>query len=169
MSSAFHDAVATVTDLRTLGKELAQAKTQAQAVLKSREINERIGDTLEKLLTAQMEYSTLLSTKSQLEAEVAALQDWAKEKQRYQLHQTEAGSIVYVVKPGLEDGEPAHQLCARCYQDGVKAFLQPAPDLGMYKMLKCHDCKSDIQVKRCSASVEITPGPERGRGWKDAF
>lgn len=151
MIDAISGALSAVTSIRALSKELSQAKTETEIAAKTRDLNERLGDALDQLIAAQTEHLALLGEKADLEAEILKLHDWAHEKQRYQLHQTPAGSFVYRLKPGMEGGEPPHDLCANCYQQGIKSILQACED-GWYKALKCHRCGSVMRTEKIQDS-----------------
>ena len=68
--------------------------------------------------------SALLERIRQLEEEKAKLEAWESEKKRYELQDVDRGFFAYVLKPGMENGEPPHALCTTCYQRGFKSFLQ---------------------------------------------
>ena len=58
-----------------------------------------------------------------LKAHVAEMEAWAVQKERYQLKELAPGVFVYALKPGMEGGEPPHQICQTCYQRGKRAIL----------------------------------------------
>jgi len=94
-----------------------------------------------EILAAQAAQFALLERASDLEKEVAALKAWDAEKQRYKLVDVESGVLAYAPKEGMENGEPAHHLCASCYQTGFKSFLkQETWNPGRCEMLVCHGC-----------------------------
>ena len=74
----------------------------------------------------------------QLEAEIAQLKDWTKEKKLYELRQ-EKGSRggtfpMYSLRDELvEQGEEPHHICAECYENGKKSilsFVNATPGIG---------------------------------------
>lgn len=82
-------------------------------------------ELLEKLLTAYHEQFALLERIRDLETQLNAVEGWNTEKQRYELVEFRPGVLAYAVKEAMRNGEPAHHLCARCYSEGKKSFLQP--------------------------------------------
>jgi hypothetical protein len=105
--------------------------------------NGAIIELQEKILTARAAQSALLERISELETEVASFKTWESEKQRYELKGVGAGSFAYAVKESMRGTEPAHHICAACYEHGHKSILQPKavyPD----KTLYCPECKAQI-------------------------
>jgi hypothetical protein len=76
---------------------------------------------------------------------VTELETWDAEKKRYELKEVGLGSLAYVVKESMRGAEPAHQICAYCYQRGHKRILQPG-STGYGKGLFCPDCKTTISI-----------------------
>lgn len=107
-------------------------------------------------LFAAQEVQTAASRRiADLEQEIVRLKDWTAEKQRYQLHDVGRGAMTYVPKPGMENGEPPHWLCAKCFNQGQKSFMQNrgngvgnrnAADRGQDKTYACDTCRASIQV-----------------------
>jgi hypothetical protein len=98
-------------------------------------------------LAAQSEQMTSLDRIRQLERQIAHLEAWDMEKKRYQLAEVAPGLTAYSLKPGMENGEPPHQICASCYNKGHKSPLQVETRYpGMAEVLVCHDCGSELYV-----------------------
>jgi hypothetical protein len=82
----------------------------------------------------------------ELKARVVELETWEAEKKRYQLHQLPPGVFVYSLKPELAGGEPPHQVCERCYQQGNKSILhQDEQRNGIYHLI-CNGCGTKLSV-----------------------
>lgn len=118
-----------------------------------------------EILAAQQTQATLIQSVSDLEKEVARLKAWDADKQRYKLTDIRPGVMAYSLKEGMEAGEPAHQLCASCYNAGHKSFL--AEELwqpGRCTVLVCHDCGSYYYKAGASdaAHKAMKPKPYRG-------
>lgn len=97
-------------------------------------------DLQEKILTAQEQQSTLIERVRTLEKEMARFEAWDAEKQRYELKKLPPGVHVYSLKAGAANGEPAHDLCANCYQQGKKSILNSdEPNNGITR-LHCPSC-----------------------------
>lgn len=78
----------------------------------------------EKILTAREQQAASLERISELEKEVTRFEAWEAEKQWYQLTDFGGGTFAYALKPEAGNGEPAHRICAACYQKGHKSILQ---------------------------------------------
>ena len=61
-------------------------------------------------------------------------------KSRYALIQSLCGSFVYALKKSNACGEPAHWLCAKCFEQNVRSFLQRHPKYGA--MAYCLNCNN---------------------------
>ena len=99
----------------------------------------------EKILAAQAQQATLIEQVSTLEEEVTRLKAWDADKQRYELKEFAPGQFAYALKPEASGGEPAHQLCANCYNRGEKAILQSEMrNPGRHKVTFCQNCGTDL-------------------------
>ena len=81
-------------------------------------------DAQSSLLAAQEAEAAHLGRISNLEQEIVRLKDWSGERERYYLVDVYRGAMAYMPKPGMENGQPAHWLCANCFEQGRKSFLQ---------------------------------------------
>lgn len=107
------------------------------------ELQRAIIDAQQNIFAANAERSSLIEEVREAKAQIARLEAWDTEKQRYELKDVGAGSLAYAVKESMRDSEPTHHICAACYQHGHKSILQPNavyPD----KTLYCSECKAQI-------------------------
>lgn len=112
-------------------------------------------------LATQQEQFALLETVRELKEELARLKNWEAEKQRYQLTEVGLGAVAYTLKPGMENGEPPHTICANCYNRGQKSFLQPETRFpGRTKHIVCHECGSDLIVAGGRDAMMDAPRPQ---------
>ena len=103
-------------------------------------------DLQREILTAQAQQSALIENVSKLEKEVTALKAWDADKQRYELKDLWRGFFAFIPKEGMENGEPAHAICANCYQRGFKSFLQSSGHPVIHdRSWDCHACKAKIK------------------------
>lgn len=126
MMDAIAGAFATLKSAADITQGLLSLKTDAAVSTKVVELNRVIAEVQSQLFSAQADYATVLGRVRDLEAQVLNLEDWAHEKQRYQLHELVPGTLVYRIKPDMQGTEPMHDLCPRCYQEGIKSILQAA-------------------------------------------
>lgn len=89
-----------------------------------------VSEVYAKLITAQSvamasqeKQSTLTQRITELEKEIMQLKDWNREAERYQLTELTSGVFAYMVKSGMENGEPSHYLCANCFSQREKTIL----------------------------------------------
>ncbi len=99
------------------------------------------------LLEAQQAEAALIGEKQQLAKRVGELEAWDGEKQRYQLAEVGTGVFAYSLKPEAQGAEPDHKLCANCFAQGQKSFLQnEARSPGMSQYLCCQACGTELLI-----------------------
>jgi hypothetical protein len=96
-------------------------------------------------LAAQSNQFTLLQKVCDLETQIADLEAWDVEKNRYELAEIAAGIFTRRLKPSDSHGEPAHQIYARCYEHRIKSVLQKMTR-GHADFLVCSDCKTELKT-----------------------
>jgi hypothetical protein len=74
--------------------------------------------------SVQQDNATLIRQKRETEEELERLKDWDAQKKRYKLAAPFAWCMVYALQKAMCDGEPAHYLCAACFQKGQASILQ---------------------------------------------
>jgi hypothetical protein len=147
-----------ITEIAGLMTSLKAASDIAQAMVdlrdaaafqaKTIEFQRTISDALGRAIAAQQERAALLETVDELKKEVADLKEWETQKQRYELRETsDGGALAYALKDQARGTEPAHWICAQCYEDAKKSILQPETRFpGRNAVLVCNRCKSDIII-----------------------
>jgi hypothetical protein len=125
-------------------KAMAGLRDAAQILEKTVELNQKILTVQTALADAQAEQTTLIQTIRHLEEEVARLKTWEAEKQRYELKEVAPRTFAYVLKPNAGDPEPAHWICASCYQKNQKSILQGEKWYGGGWVHNCPSCKAKI-------------------------
>jgi hypothetical protein len=93
-------------------------------------------------MAAMMAHSDLIERVHALEAEVARLETWESEKQRYELKEHGSrGAMAYALKEGVEPPAPTHSICPDCYEQRKKSILQPVKHfVGRAESLECNVC-----------------------------
>ncbi|WP_340107649.1 hypothetical protein [Pikeienuella sp. HZG-20] len=145
----------------------AAIATRDSAVLREKaiELNGQIIAAQELALSAQAAQSALIERERQLEAEIVRLKDWEAEKARYELSEAAPGCFTRAIKAGMENGEPPHQICEQCYQDGRKSILQyTLLRVGRAETLDCHSCGSRIYLR--GSPLKDHPAPVKRAGPK---
>lgn len=124
---------------------LSSIKTETAMIEVRIELQSLIIDAQQGLLTAQESQSAATKRIAELEREVRHLQDWSIERERYQLVNAWKGSVAYMPKPGMEAGQPAHWLCANCFDEGRKSFMQYKGSVSE-SLYGCATCKNEFRV-----------------------
>ena len=136
-------AIKTAFDLAKTLKDMNDAAIRNAAVI----------ELQEKILSARDAQTALLERIGALEKEVANFEKWDAEKENYQLSKIAEDTFAYASKPNAHSSEPAHYICARCYQDRKKSILQRADAAHMF----CPECKTKFRFD--SAEARKFSGP----------
>lgn len=105
---------------------LGNIKTMSEVQAKAIELQQIILAAQSSALAAQSEQFTLLQEIRGLKEEVAKAKAWNKQKQRYALVSPWQGAVTYALKRESASTEPAHWICAACYEKGHRAILNDA-------------------------------------------
>lgn len=146
---AFQTTVGTLKSAADVAISLSKLHTMAEVQAKAIELQQIILSAQSSALEAQSEQFTLLDRIRDLEKVLAEVKAWETEKNKYQLEAIVNGRgrenvYAYSTKEGIE---PAHKICAACYEDGHKSILQlEYRTPGMDNVLVCHRCKADIYL-----------------------
>lgn len=139
-------AIATAAaSLKTAGeivKGLIGLRDTAMVQSKVIELQTVILSAQSSALDAQSEHFALLERIRGLEAQIAGMESWEVEKQRYQLTELVPGTACYIVKEGVRGSEPRHAICSNCYEDGKKSILHIMTDYLGSTHLTCPRCKT---------------------------
>ena len=129
-------------------------------------------DVREKLLTLNEEILEMREMVLALKSENVDLKDrllkadnFEREKERYQLHKLETGSLVYVLREPFQDAEPPHYLCANCFERGEKSYLQPAKQDFHADTYACQACGATVKVPN-DRTMDVLTAPAKSR-WDD--
>ena len=118
-------------------------------------MNEKILAAQESAIASRDYQSTLLNQIRDLEKHIAELEAWDAEAETYQLADVGkfgvTGKFAYAPKQGTHTSEPAHLLCAQCYQERHKSILQSQQmSSPLAEVLICN---------RCAAVIYLTGDP----------
>lgn len=127
-----------------IAKGLISLKTMSEVQAKAVELTEKIIDAQQQILAANMAQATLQERVRELEAELARMNDWNTQKLRYKLATPFPDCMVYALQKSMGEGEPAHYLCASCFQKGQRSILQGKEAGGGMSRASylCPTCKS---------------------------
>jgi hypothetical protein len=116
----------------------------------------KLTDAIASGLASQEKQAALSEQVRELEKQIAEIDDWKNQTQRYTLFQFTTGALAYALKPGHENGEPMHYLCTACMDKKKKTTLQPRG-----RFLHCPECKTEIATEK---SQPVNRG-SRGGSW----
>ena len=147
-----------MTEVMAIGAVLAAVKNFVDLVGKLRDgvaeerpeaisqLYSSVLDIQHRLLTAQSRESELLSRCRALEEQIAHAKDWHVETTRYVLRSVDGG-VVRQQKANHASGAPPHWLCANCFEEQQKSYLQKDP--------KIVDGRHVWTCPRCSTAVTV--------------
>jgi Zn finger protein HypA/HybF involved in hydrogenase expression len=135
-----------------LAKGLNAANTQASINDIKIGLQEHILGAQEALAAAREASTADAARIRQLEQQIVQLKDWEGEKLLYGLKAVAGGAFAYVLKAGIENGEPSHWLCTNCFENRRKSILQKMPgsvaqtQLRIPTQYECPACKAKIAL-----------------------
>ena len=131
-------------DAYELTKELTTLQVSTEYKTKITELLAQLMTAREEAAALQEQNLTLLGEVRDLKVQAAKREDWAAEKQRYALSKLEGAAVAYILQPEHRAGQACHALCAQCFDDGKKGYLQPMGPPGPYHLVehRCSGCGS---------------------------
>ena len=128
-----------------MAKGLADLSQDAKTKLATIDLMQAILAAQQHAVGAQQAQMELLKAVADLEAKLAAVDDWKAIKARYILHQFPAGAQAYVLRDEHKD-EPYHRLCANCFEKGEKSILQTVNKHSGGEQVKCQRCSMQLTL-----------------------
>lgn len=112
-------------------------------------IRDQAAFTLQKqILEAQTAQFALIKQVGELEEKLTRFETWEAEKERYELVDVGGGNFAYRLKESMSNGQPAHEICANCYERQRKSILKMERWQPMRsRVLVCHECGSVLYVE----------------------
>ncbi|MCK5034235.1 MAG: hypothetical protein KAS18_11390 [Calditrichia bacterium] len=114
-------------------------------------INSKVIELQSVILTLQSELSSMQSkheeiiqAKSDVEKELIQLKNWETTASQYDLVKLSTGSIVRSPNKNSGFTENEHWLCANCFENQKKSFLQPGAIIGNKQKYTCQNCGEKI-------------------------
>jgi hypothetical protein len=118
------------------------------------ELQRAIIEAQQSVFAANEERTALIEEVREAKAQIASLEAWETEKQRYELNEVGDGSLAYTAKEVMRGREPPHHICAACYQRAQKSILQPRsehPNIILY----CPEYKNKLFIGEMGRSFLI--------------
>ena len=124
---------------------LYKAKLAADVQEQVSHLKQLIFNAREQAFDAQEELSLVKAEVAKLNRQIDAFSQWGEDRQRYQMFQPlDVHSVVYALRESLAGGEPAHYLCANCYQQHRKSILNNGQTKSQWTTFDCPNCKASI-------------------------
>lgn len=142
MSSEIAGAVAGIRLLMDFIKANKTLANYNELVAAVSEVNAELISSQAATIASQKSEMTLTKRVSELEQKIMTLENWEREAERYQLTNLAPGIPTRTLKPGMEQGETPHPLCANCFSNHKKSFLQYNPPANRGRMT-CARCKGE--------------------------
>jgi len=114
-----------IPSLAKAGADIAAASDEAKRNAQLIAFQSVIIQLQSTIASVQIQNASLLQDKRDLERQIAEMNGWEGEKQRYTLVTIWDGSVAYALKESASQGEPPHWLCTFCYSNGKKSILYP--------------------------------------------
>ncbi len=119
-------------------------------------------DFVRGIVNAQQAQAAMSKKIDALEKELTAIKDWEAEAARYQMFETQEGSIVFQLdKEQLKPGELEHDICPNCYGKRKKSILQAQKlaEGGLDK--KCVECDVTYRFRPMRLSSRLVSPSDR--------
>src|SRR3954469_5745036 len=116
-------AVSSLKGASDIAKGLLSLHTMAEVQSKAIELNQSIIDAQHQIFAANAAQAQLVERVRHLEGQVAAMEDWNSEKQRYKMVTAYGAVTAYAVHKSISNGETPHYLCANCFQGRKRSIL----------------------------------------------
>ena len=140
-------ALSTLKILKDLTKTIIDSKRLIAVRKQAIESQAAIIELQNTMIGMQSQYQALLQEKDQLKKQLAEIERWETEADKYYLEQIEPGVFAYALDPDMEPNEPEHWLCTQ-YENKQKSILvrTGADTKGIVYL--CFRCQNSIRVHR---------------------
>lgn len=145
--TSISSAVLSLKAATDIAKSLMDLKASSAIQGRVIELQAEILAAQSSALAAQSDQFSLLQRIGELETDMAELEAWNAEQKRYKLTNFGGGTFAYELKPEEALGEPAHRICANCYQKRTRSILQShGTTYGMQELMFCPECKTEFRL-----------------------
>jgi hypothetical protein len=150
MFAEFMTAMQSLKVATEIANGLVGLKTSTEIHTKVTELNAKILSAQQDLFTANATHAAKIEEVRELKEQIARMEKWDAQKKRYKLVPLYPGSVAYALQKAMSEGEPAHYLCTRCYEDSKRSIMQRsqkhASYFGVSSYFICPACKTEIDV-----------------------
>lgn len=132
---------------KEIAKGMVNLHTAAEIQAATIDLNGKIIDAQQQLFSVNQAQTAQADRIRELESQIAAMENWNTEKQRYQMATPYSGVTVYAVKKSMSEGEPPHYLCANCFQSRKRSILANTTAKDGHIAIVCAACKFIAQTR----------------------
>jgi len=128
-----------------IAKGFLELKSLSDVQGKVIELQRAILSAQDSALAAHANQATMIETIRNMKEEIARLETWSTERQRFKLTELwDSGVVAYALKESMNESEPPHYICPNCYEEGRKSILNPQKHRNGRLMLVCQKCKNEL-------------------------
>jgi hypothetical protein len=144
MPTEFATAIGLLKTITSTTKGLLDAREEAKINDVAIYLQGIVLDLQSEMMMIQPDYQNVLRSRDELEKKLAEHENWDNERARYHLEKAQGmwGNCVYALNASNPAVEPAHWICAHCYENQKKSILQARPENKWY----CPRCATVILV-----------------------
>lgn len=151
MIDALSSGISALKSAYDLIKVIRDANPNSEVIRLTEQLRSELHTSLDLLLESKSRCLKLADENQELIGEIAKLKQHHIEREQYELYQYPLGSVVYRIKPVHHNEQYSPELCASCFNKGIKSFMQPVTNR-RNKALICHECNSEIETEHWPTS-----------------
>ena len=133
--------LATLQSAYGLAKDIADLEGVHAVKLQFGELLAKIVSAQESALRSQERETALTRRVHALEDRIGEIEAWSTQKERYQLTKLPPGVFVYEIKEAARGEEPPHYVCAKCFEQQKRSFLNSDEATSGTTRLHCPSCE----------------------------
>ncbi len=137
------DIIKTIATARDVIKQIIDLKSETDKLKIENELNNIISSLHDAYFELQNKYSDISEKYRQIKKELTNISEWEDEKKQYELFEPKSGVFVYVRKENTETGKPNPWLCANCFENSKKSYLQA----DIEDIYICNNCITSVHIK----------------------
>lgn len=130
--------------LFNLIKSATQLNTDNKINVAISDITSKLTATNETAMQTQEKLLRYMEKNAELEKKISQLEKWDKEKEQVELMEIARGNFAYVARSVTTDFQSSPKLCATCFEQGIKSYLQQSNEPERKRGLTCQSCSHKI-------------------------
>jgi len=142
MAIEFSKAIGLVSAITGTAKRLLETREEVKVNEVAIQLQGIVLDLQSEMMIIQSDYQNILRSREELEKKLVEQESWDKERARYVLKNVGAGVFVRALNATAIPSEPAHWLCANCYDEKKKSIMQGCA----VNTYRCPRCKVEIRA-----------------------